>query len=239
MRAGPARVLVAGIDQRMRERVREAIAALPDAHLVGEVESGEQAIMGAKDLQPDVLVLDMEVPGVHAIGVTRTVLSQHPQVGIVVWIALSEGWDLPYEKASWIQHAGACCCVDDKADQTEVEQALMSAARGERFLSSHLRQRAALSLREHHMLSLLAAGWTDAHIAGTLKITRSTVRRHIVRISQKLGIGGRDEAVIRGRELGFGRDSEELTAIGTFNSVAYYKRREEFYKALNMYQQMH
>jgi DNA-binding NarL/FixJ family response regulator len=91
--------------------------------LIGEVASGEQAISAARDRVPDVLVLDMEVPGVHAIIVARMILNLQPHLGIMAWIDLDESEELPDQKAYYMQHMGVCCCVDDESDQAEIGQA--------------------------------------------------------------------------------------------------------------------
>ena len=74
MTAEPIRIVVAGSLALMCDRVRAAIEALPDANLVGEVANGEQTISAVRELDPNVFILDMEIPGVHALIVTRTVL---------------------------------------------------------------------------------------------------------------------------------------------------------------------
>jgi hypothetical protein len=80
--------------------------------LVREVVCGEAAISAVAELAPDVLILEMEITGVHACSVTHSALALRPQLGIAVWIALDDT-ELPDEQAWWMRHGGVCCCVDD------------------------------------------------------------------------------------------------------------------------------
>jgi DNA-binding NarL/FixJ family response regulator len=182
------------------------------------------------ELAPDVLVLDMEIRGIHAFSVTRTVLAHRPQLGIAAWIALDDSTELPDWKASSLQQAGVCCCVDDMADHTEVEQALVCAPARKPFLSQRLTLRATLTGREHEVLALLAAGWTTAQIARTIKITPATVSSHTARIGRKLGLAGRAEVGAAGRDLGLGRDLDATTDLYAYYGV-YHVKREEVYLA--------
>jgi DNA-binding NarL/FixJ family response regulator len=231
MGAGPIRLVLAGTDVRMRERVRAVIATRPQLLLVRDVTGGEEAIAAVAALAPDVLVLDMEITGIHAFSVTRTVLALRPQLGIAVWIDLYDSSKLPDWKASSMQRAGACCCVDDAADPAELEQALVCAAAGkEAFLSHRLTLRATLTGREHELLALLAAGWTTAQIARKIKIAPATVYTHTARICRKLGLAGHAEVAEAGRNLGLGRDMDVTTDLDA-NYRAYHAKREEFYRA--------
>lgn len=230
MSAGPFRLVLAGTDERMRERVHAAVEAWPQMLLVGEVFRGEDAIATVAELAPDVLILDMEIMGVHACSVTRMALELRPQLGIVVWIALDDSTDLPDLKTWSMQRTGACCCVDDGADHAEIAQAMICASMGKAFLSHRLTLRATLTPREHEMLALLAAGWRTAQIAQTLKIRPGTVYSHTERICRKLGLGGHAEAAEAGRDLGLGRDMDATTDLDVYDAV-YQVKREEFYRA--------
>jgi len=237
MTAGPIRVVLASARVPMRERLPAAVEALPGAILVGEVATGEQVIAAAQELEPDVIGLDMEIPGVHAIIVTHSIVKLHLQLGIVAWIDLSSGSDLADEQAQWMQQAGACCCIDDQADQAELERAIAFAASGTVYLSAHLAQRAILTRREFEILLLIAAGWTNAQIAKMLKITPSTVHSHAMRISRMLGIAGRAEAVARGRELGLGH-GVDASALNVWDA-GYHTKRQELYRALDASRWLH
>ncbi len=236
MTAGPIRVVLASARVPMRECMHAAVEALPGAILVG-VATGEQVIAAAQELEPDVIGLDMEIPGVHAIIVTHSIVKLHLQLGIVAWIDLSSSSDLADEQAQWMQQAGACCCVDDQADQAELERAIAFAASGTVYLSAHLAQRAILTRREFEILLLIAAGWTNAQIAKMLKITPSTVHSHTMRICRKLGIAGRAEAVARGRELGLGH-GVDASAQNVWDA-GYHTKRQEFYRALDASRWLH
>jgi DNA-binding NarL/FixJ family response regulator len=222
--AGSIRIVLAGSDERMREQVHAVLEARPHMLLVSDVTAGEEAIAAVAEPAPDVLVLDMEITGVHACSVTRAALAPPPQLGIAVWIAPDDSTELPDEKARWMQHGGVCCCVDAGADHEEIALALACASAGKAFLSHRLALRASLTPPQHEVLALRAAGRRTAQIARTLKITPGTVYRHTERICGKLGLAGHGEAAEAGRNLGLGRDTD--ASYRTFHV-----RREEFYQA--------
>jgi DNA-binding NarL/FixJ family response regulator len=230
MSAGPIRLVLAGADERLRERVHAAIEARPQMFLVGEVIRGDEAISAVAELAPDVLILHMEITGVHACSVTRAALALRPQLGIVVWIALDDSTEVPDEQALWKRHGGVCCCIDDAADHEEITQALLCASTGTTFLSHRLTLWASLTPREHEVLALRAAGWRTAQIARTLKLAPGTVYRHTERICRKLGLARYSEAAEAGRDLGLGRDMDATTDLNIY-SRAFHLRREEFYQA--------
>jgi DNA-binding NarL/FixJ family response regulator len=220
MSAGSIRLVLAGSDARLQERVRAVVEARPQLLLVRAASSGEEAIATVAELAPDVLVLDMEIMGVHAYSVIRAVLTRRPLQGNVAWIDLVDSTELPDLKAASLQRGGVCCCVDTAADEAEVEQAIVCASAGKEFLSQRLTRRATLRAtltpREHELLALLAAGWTRAQIARTIGIAPATVSSHtarIWRICRKLGRAWRAEVAQAGRELGLGRDMDTSTDL--------------------------
>jgi DNA-binding NarL/FixJ family response regulator len=228
--AGPLRLLLAGSDARLRERMRAVVEARPQMLLVGAVPTGENAVATVAELAPDVLILDMEMAGAHACSVTRSALALRPQLGIVGWIELVDSAGLPDEKAVAMQHVGRCCCVDSGADDAEIEQAIVSAAAGTPVLSRRLLLRASLTPREYEVLALTAAGWTAAHIARTLMIAPATVYRHTARICRKLGLERQADMAEAGRALGLGCDRDTTTDLDAYYA-AYQVKREEWYRA--------
>jgi len=229
MSARPIRLVLAGSDARLREQVCAVVDAQPQMLLDSAVHSGEEAIAAVAELAPDVLVLDMQITGMHACSVTRSVLTLRPQLGIVVWIELADSADLPDEKALLMQRAGACC-VDTAADDTEIEQAIVCASEAKPFLGHRLTLRASLTPREHELLAVLAAGWTTAQIARTFQIAPATVYSHTARICRKLGLAGHAAVAEAGRELGLGCDMDTTTDLDAYYA-AYHLKRKEFYRA--------
>ena len=227
----PHRLVIAGADACMQERMRAVVRAWPQLQLVGEVSGGGEAIAAVAELAPDVLLLDMEIPGASACSVTRAVLTRQPQLGIVVWIKVLDSTDLPDLKATAMRRAGASGCIDSAAAAQEVAHALVCASLGIAFVSTRLRSRALLRAtvtpREHEVLTLLAAGWTTAHIARTIGIAPTTVSSHSARICQKMGLAGRAEVAAAGRDLGLGRDLDATTDLSAYYTAAH-RRREVF-----------
>jgi DNA-binding NarL/FixJ family response regulator len=227
MSAGPIRLVLAGTDACLRERVRALAHAQLQLQLAGDVPSGDEAVAAVADLAPDVLLLDMEITGATACSVTRAVLTRRPQLGIVVWIEVFDSTELPDLKAAAMQRSGASGCIDSAADAQELAHALVCASLGKAFVSARLRRRAllraTLTPREHEVLTLLAAGWTTAHIARTIGIAPATVSSHTAGICQKVGLAGRAEVVAMGRDLGLGRDMDATTDLSAYYAASHHR----------------
>jgi DNA-binding NarL/FixJ family response regulator len=206
MESRSIRLLLAGTDEEMCQRVRTALAALPGATLVGHVDTGDEVIVNLAQMEPDVVLIDTEITGTPALLVTQRLKTSYPRITVVAWIHLDGTGTLPDEKAHWMRHFGASCIVDDRAEQDELVQGLVAAAGSEHFLSSRLKKRAALSTRQQEVLGMLAAGWSIAKIARTLKLSPSTINSHLDRIGRRLRAADHSEAAAQGRELGFDRD---------------------------------
>jgi DNA-binding NarL/FixJ family response regulator len=114
--------VLARSDVHMQEQVRAVVAIQSHVLLIGEVTGGQEALAAVAACAPDVLVLDMQISGVHACNVTRTTLTHQPQLGIVVWIELDDG-ELPDSQA-WMMQGAGVCGVDSAADHAEIEQAI-------------------------------------------------------------------------------------------------------------------
>jgi DNA-binding NarL/FixJ family response regulator len=229
MESRPVRLLLAGTEDEMCQRVRTALEALPGATLVGQAETGDEVIVNAAQLTLDIVLIDTEITGVHALLVTQRLKTAYPSVTVVAWIHLDGTGTLPDEKALWMRHFGACCVIDDRATHNELVQGLIAAAGSAHFLSSRLDKRAALSTRQHEVLGMLAAGWSIAKIARTLKLSPSTINSHLDRIGRRLRAVDHSETAAQGRELGFDRDVLDVQR----DPGTSYRQREKFYRALD------
>ncbi len=176
-------------DQRM---VREALGALlarePDIEIVGEAASGPEALALAQAGRPDVLVLDIGLPGMDGIEVARAVRERLPTVKV---LALSVHTD---HRVREMLEAGAVGYVDKSSALKELVQAIRLAMQGKIYLSPQVTREAlgtgktAISRREREVLALLADGKRSHEIAERLNISIATVDVHRRNIMRKLGL---------------------------------------------------
>jgi len=207
------RVLIAEDHAVVREGTRNILERDPGIAVVGEAEDGFQAVRLAAELQPDVLVLDLHLPGIGGIEVARRLKTISPQTRILV---LSAYDDDDYVFAA--MDAGAAGYLLKTAHGNEVTSAIHTVARGEvvlqasiagKFLAAHGRGRDNISSadpltdRELEILGLAAHGLRNKEIAQELQLSRRTVEGHFGNIFSKLGVSSRTEAVIHGASHGW------------------------------------
>lgn len=210
------RVMVVDDHPLYREGLAGAIATMPGKELVGEAGDGAAAVRLATELQPDVVVMDLHMPGVNGVDATRAITSAHAEIAVLV-LTMLEGDDSVFAAI----RAGAKGYLLKGADRAEISRSLDAVAHGEVVFSSSIAQRVlgffagdpgAMSLtpfpeltaREREVLDLVARGLTNAEIAGRLTLTDKTVRNHVSNVFAKLHVAGRAEAVARARDAGLG-----------------------------------
>lgn len=210
------RVLVVDDHPLYREGLAGAIATMSGKELVGEAGDGAEAVRLATELQPDVVVMDLHMPGVNGVDATRAITSAHAEIAVLV-LTMLEGDDSVFAAI----RAGAKGYLLKGADRAEISRSLDAVAHGEVVFSSSIAQRVlgffagspgAMSLtpfpeltgREREVLDLVARGLTNAEIAGRLTLSDKTVRNHVSNVFAKLHVAGRAEAVARARDAGLG-----------------------------------
>ena len=200
----PIRVFIADDHPVVHAGIVGLLSKEPDIHIVGETGDGGQvehlAALGA----PDVLVLDVNMPGLDPVAVTRRLTAQRPALRILVLTAYDDD-----AYVTGLLSAGATGYVlKDEALETLVA-AVRAVARGESWLSQRIAGRLArqalarepvapgpLTPRERQVLRLLALGLSNDEIAERLVITRRTAQNHVSNIYGKLGLNSRAEAVL-------------------------------------------
>jgi DNA-binding NarL/FixJ family response regulator len=203
MDAPVIRVVVVDDHALHRDGTRQILDAYPDLQVVGDANSGEVALAVINQLRPDVVLMDIRLPGINGIEVTRRLTRDHPDVRVLMVSAYDED-----EYVRGALEAGAAGYLSKTAPGKELVQAVRSVARGTSVLQSGLTTRllmsrqpehgaADLSERELAVLTLLAAGLHNREIAAELSISTRTVDRHCDNIYAKLGVGSRTEAVVR------------------------------------------
>jgi two-component system response regulator NreC len=198
------RVLLVDDHAILRSGLRRVLEAEDDIEVVAEAESAERAVFEAIEAKPDVVVMDVVMPGRSGIEATPELLKAVPTLKILV---LSMQDDPHYVRAAF--EAGASGYVLKEAADTEVIGAVRTVARGERYVHPALGARLVaadveerkqaeadpLSDREREVLRLLALGHTNQEIATMLYISVRTAETHRAHIMQKLGLSSRAELV--------------------------------------------
>jgi DNA-binding NarL/FixJ family response regulator len=210
------RILIADDHTLVRSGMRALLQTEAEFEVVGEAATGEQVVTMAATLQPDVIVMDLRMPGISGIEATRRILQANPAIRILV-VTLLEEDDTLFAAL----RAGARGYVLKEASEGEVLRAIRAVGEGEAIFSASMAARlvgffasprqAASSLpfpdlteREREILTLIAQGRSNSEIAQQLVIGQKTVRNYISSIFSKLQVADRAQAIIRAREAGLG-----------------------------------
>jgi DNA-binding NarL/FixJ family response regulator len=191
----------------VREGLRGMLAAEPGIEVVAEAASGAEAVAVAARYRPDVVLMDLRMPGGDGVTATAKILAATPGARVVVLTTYETDADIVRAV-----EAGAVGYLLKDTPVAELSQAIRAAARGETVLApsvaqrlvSHVRQprRDLLSGRETEVLALVARGLTNAEIGQQLSITEATVKTHLIRSFSKLGVNDRTAAVTSAIALG-------------------------------------
>ena len=202
----PLRLVLADDHPAFLAGVRAYLQAEPDFEIVGVAEDGREALRLASARRPDVLLLDLEMPGMTGIEVTEALVSEAPEVQVLILSA--------YEDADYIfgvLQRGAAGYLTKQEPMSGIAEAIRGVAEGQTgWLSRRIQRLVAegrlrsrrrsddyeqLSPRERETLDLLALGHTNDEIAERLFVTVSTTKKHVVSIYEKLGVRTRAQAV--------------------------------------------
>src|SRR6266853_4782556 len=207
-------VLIADDHPLFRKGMRALLVAAQDIEVVGEATTGQEVIELAATLQPDVILMDLQMPGINGIEATRQILHTSPHIRILV-ITLFE------DDASVFSalRAGARGYVLKDAKEEEMLRAIRSVGSGEAIFSPAIATRLidffatprpdaskeifpTLTEREREILQLLARGSTNSDIARELALSVKTVNNYVSNIFSKLQVTDRAQAIIRARDAG-------------------------------------
>lgn len=200
---GPASIRVLVVDDHAlhRDGTRHILEDFDDVEVVGDAATGETALALTEELQPDVVLLDIRLPGINGIETARRIREWHPKVRVLMVTA--------YEDDEYVRgalEAGTAGYLSKSAPARELVEALRVVAAGATVLQPALMhsllyptvdQPGGLTDRELAVLQLLAEGLHNKQVATRLGISARTVERHCDNIYAKLGVGSRTEAVVR------------------------------------------
>lgn len=200
-RSPPIRVMVADDHPVVRDGIRFSLLAFDDIELVGEASSGQEALRLCREVQPDVVLMDLKMPDMDGLATTHAIRERHPQVQVVALTGFHER-DLVQEALQ----AGAIGYLLKDMALDELVRAIRSAHAGQSTLAPAVTQALVeaaapppdlghdLSGREREVLALMVEGLSNVEIAARLSISPSTVGFHISNIFSKLGAANRAEA---------------------------------------------
>ena len=197
----------------VRAGLAQVLANAPDIQIVGEAADGAEALLLLAAIEPDVILMDLSMPGMDGITATRHILREYPQACVV---ALTSYGDREHVMA--MLDAGARGYLVKDGDPDELVRAVRAAADGGSPLapvagSALLRTRdervdlAKLTAREREVLELLVTGLSNRAIGQQLKVTEATVKAHLTRVYAALGVSDRMSAALRARQMGLGNSS--------------------------------
>jgi DNA-binding NarL/FixJ family response regulator len=196
------RVLLAEDHAVVRTGLLQLLGGIDEIDVVAAATGGEDAVALAAEHRPDVVLMDLEMPGIDGIEATRRIRSAHPEVNVVVLTAFSDR-----RRILDAIDAGAVGYLLKDAEPDELIRGLQAAARGESPLAPKAAQALVaaraehrtepdLTPREREVLALLADGLPNKLIARRLDISEKTVKAHLTNIFQRIGVTDRTQAAL-------------------------------------------
>ena len=210
------RVLIADDDDLMRAGLVELLADEPEIEIVGQASTGRQAVERARQLAPDVVLMDVRMPDLDGIGATRELARAAPAARVLILTTFEQD-----DYVFGALRAGASGFLLKRTRPEELIAAVRTIAAGEALLSPSVTRRVidriaqqptpelanqakldGLTLREREVLACIARGLSNREIAAALAVEESTIRTHVKRILMKLDLRDRVQAVIFAYETG-------------------------------------
>ncbi len=211
----PIHILIADDHPVFRFGLRALLEVQPDMVVVGEAENGRAAVQMAQSLQPDLLLLDINMPGLNGIEVTKQITAVDPHPAVLIITMLDD------DTVFTAMQAGARGFLLKGAEGNETLRAIRAVANGEVIFSPGVAEQMMyffrrgekkrdpdpfpeLTPREREILELLAQGLTNNAIAEKLVLSPKTIRNQTSTIFSKLQVASRNEAIVKAREAGLG-----------------------------------
>jgi DNA-binding NarL/FixJ family response regulator len=216
----PIRVLVADDHRFFRDGLRALLDSAQDLELVGEAGDGEEVVAQAAVLQPDVILMDLQLPKINGVEATRRILASQPRLNVLV-LTMFEDTDTVLAA----MRAGARGYILKDTDEEALLRSVRAVASGEALFGPGVAERMMrylaeatppggraafpeLTEREREVLSLLAQGLSNQEVAQRMGISLKTARNHVSNILGRLQVADRTEAVARARAAGMGGEKK-------------------------------
>ncbi len=209
--SAPIRILIADDHLIVREGLRLILETADDMRLIGQAADGAEAIRRAEELKPDVVLMDLRMPGVDGLAAIRALHAELPRIGIVILTTYNED-DLLVEGL----RAGASAFLLKDTDRRTLLETIRATAAGRSLLQPEVMSRLlahagpasrsagqpSLTAREREVLSAAACGERSKEIAHRLRISERTVKAHLTAVYGKLGVDSRAGAVAAAMQRG-------------------------------------
>jgi DNA-binding NarL/FixJ family response regulator len=219
--AEPLRLLLADDHLAFRDGLRALLGTVEGLEVIGEADSGDEAVKLAAALQPDLVLMDVRMPGLDGIEATRQIVVTSPHIAVLVLTMYEDD-----ESVFAALRAGARGYLLKGADRAEIVRAIRAVASGEAIFGPAVARRLMaffaaprldlashafpqLTEREREILDLIARGLNNPAITQRLVLSPKTVRNHVSNIFSKLQVADRAEAIVRAREAGMGGERRE------------------------------
>ena len=206
-------ILIADDHPVFRKGLRAILSTMPETELVGEATNGEEAIILSEKLQPDVVLMDLQMPGGDGLSAIRQIVQTSPHIRILV-VTMFEDDDSVFTA----MRSGARGYVLKDTNDEEIKRAILAVGNGEAIFSPAIAQRLItffaerptsavdifpeLTDSERNVLKLMAQGMTNETISQQLGFSIKTVRNYVSNIFSKLQVADRAQAIVKAREAG-------------------------------------
>jgi len=212
------RVLIADDHPLFRQGLRVLVESAEDLTVVGEAQTGIDAVAQTLDTQPDVVLMDLNMPRLGGVEATQRIVASNPQTRVLILTMFEED-----ESVFAAMRAGARGYLLKSSGRDEVLRAVRTVAAGKAIFGPAIAERLTayftssargapqpfpeLTGREHEVLELISRGNSNNEIAAALAISLKTVRNHISNVFTKLRVTTRAQAIVKAREGGMGSEA--------------------------------
>lgn len=212
------RILIADDHPVFRDGIRALLEVTAEIEVAGEATTGEEAVALAEQCQPDLILMDVQMPGLNGIEATQRIVARQPDVRVLMLTMFED--DASVFAAL---RAGASGYILKDATKDEIRRAIQAVANGEAIFGPAIAERVItyfaqpkssvlprpfpeLSDRENEILELIARGWNNPQIASYLTLSIKTISNYVSNILRKLQVTYRSEAAARARDAGLGQE---------------------------------